>query len=137
MKTKTNLALFTGALILALVLPSLATAQIISDFNAVGGSQGVFLQWTTARESGVVEFRLQRSFDGVQFHSIHTNKAVGAAHTYYYTDNNLFKGPQQTFYYRIEIALPDDQVSYSNTEVVSLNFSGIQRTWGSIKAMFR
>lgn len=122
---------------LLLALAPTAFSQVVQDFSAVGASQGVFLQWTTAREAGVTEFRVQRSFDGQRFITIHTTRPFGMGHTYSYTDDDLFKGPQQTYYYRLEIAGVDERISYSGTEEVALNFSGIRRTWGSIKAMFR
>jgi len=134
----TNSAMRGLALVtLFLALAPVAFGQVIRDFSAVGASQGVFLQWTTLREAGVSEFRVQRSFDGQRFHTIHTVRPTGSNHTYNYTDDDLFKGPQQTYYYRIEIASNEDNLAYSPIEEVALNFSGIRRTWGSIKAMFR
>ena len=134
--SKQVLRAFALGLMILILAPS-AFSQVVRDFSAVNLSQGVLLQWTTARETGVTEFNIQRSFDGQRFFTIHTISPLGSNHTYTYTDNDLFKGPQQTFYYRIEISDSQDRVSYSSTEAVSLNFSGIRRTWGSIKAMFR
>ncbi len=138
---KTEQRIYAGRALLLLALlfaaPLTLHAQVIQDFSAVGAGQEVFLQWTTGHEAGVAEFRLQRSFDGVHFHNISSAAPLGDHHTYTYTDNDLFKGQQQTYYYRIEIAAQNESVSYSDVHMVSLSFSGVHRTWGSIKAMFR
>jgi len=41
------------------------------------------------------------------------------------------------FIYRLKIVDTNGQASYSNEVSVSHNVSGVKRTWGSIKAMFR
>jgi len=138
MQNSSSKSLFAAvAILLVLGAMTAAYAQIISDFVAVGDGRGVHLQWTTSNESGVAEFRIQRSFDKRQFHTIRQIAAFGSPHTYSYTDSDLFKSNMQVYYYRIEIAGAGDRVSYSTTQEVSLNFSSIRRTWGSIKAMFR
>jgi hypothetical protein len=117
--------------------PQIAQAQAIGDFNAIASGQSVYLQWTSSSETEALEYRIQRSFDGIRFHDIHSIALQGSRHTYYYTDSDLFKSAQQTYYYRIAIVKRDSSFLYSVTQEVSLSFSGIRRTWGSIKAMFR
>ena len=120
-----------------LVSFSQVSADAIRDFSAVAEGNTVTLQWTSNSESNIVEYRLQRSFDGRNFYDLSTIEPEGSGHTYRYTDNDLFKNEVRTFYYRIEIRLNNGQSQYSRTERVTLSFSSIHRTWGSIKAMFR
>jgi len=126
-----------AVLILLVLLAGQTDAQVIRDFSAARSAQGVLLQWTTVREVNVEEFRVQRSFDGQRFITIHTTQIAGGGHTYSYLDDDLYKGPDQTWYYRVEIKSANERVDYSITREVTLSFSGIRRTWGSIKAMFR
>ncbi len=126
-----------GLIALSLAFSTIASAQVIQSFTAVGHGQEVYLQWVTTQESGLASFRIQRSFDGKYFHSLHTVVPVGNNSSYSYIDDDLFKSNLQTFYYRIEIEMASHRVSYSVTERVELAFSGIRKTWGSIKAMFR
>jgi hypothetical protein len=112
-------------------------SQTVRSFEATPSGQEVRLEWTSATESGLMEYRLQRSFDGFRFHSLHAVAPTGSNSQYNYIDRDLFKGNLQTFYYRIQVVYSDDRSNYTNTEKVELSFSGIRRSWGSIKAMFR
>jgi hypothetical protein len=114
-----------------------AQSAFIRDFRAGTNGQEVLIEWTSAAETGLTEFRLQRSMDGVHFNTIHTAQPAGDNHNYTYTDSDLFKNTGRTCYYRIEIATTGQRLDYSSVEEVALSFSGIHRTWGSIKAMFR
>ena len=58
---------------------------------------------------------------------------------YEYTDQTAFKTNDQVYKYRIEIVDKDGSLSYSKEMSVLHNngISGVKRTWGSIKALFR
>ncbi len=141
MKTKNTIrgfrALFIGLVAFTVSAPFIASAEVIQSFTAVSHGQEVYLQWATTQETGLAAFRIQRSFDGRYFHNLHTVTPTGSNSSYSYIDDDLFKSNLQTFYYRIEIASANRRVDYSLTERVELAFSGIRKTWGSIKAMFR
>lgn len=129
--------MLAGLVIAMLLLPSFSRAEVIENFTAVSHGQEVYLQWATSRESGLTAFRIQRSFDGRYFHNLHTVTPTGDNSSYSYIDDDLFKSNLQTFYYRLEILTTSQRATYSVTERVELAFSGIRKTWGSIKAMFR
>jgi len=113
-------------------------AQIINEFTATSQDRVAELNWTTGNESGVNEFRVQRSFDGRTFYTIHeVQPNNGSNHAYQYVDDDLFKSQIRTFYYRVEVSLITGNCEYSSTENVTFSFSSIIRSWGSIKAMFR
>lgn len=126
-----------GLLLLLFALAGPASAELIQDFSATGQGQQVYIQWNTADERAVSSFKIQRSFDGKYFHNLTTISPTGSNSSYSYIDSDLFKGSLQTFYYRIEVGLRENRTEYSATERVELAFSGIRKTWGSIKAMFR
>ncbi len=56
---------------------------------------------------------------------------------YSYTDKSVYKTNDYIFVYRLKIVDNNGQLSYSDQASVSLSISGVKRTWGSIKAMFR
>ena len=124
-------------ILVLLLQASPVVAQVLESFTASVEGHSVELEWTTSSERNVVEFCLQRSFDGRNFYPICEMEPTGAGHTYNYIDNDLFKGNTRTFYYRLEIRHAGGHKEYSQTREVTLSFSGVYRTWGSIKAMFR
>lgn len=112
-------------------------ATVIDDFSGVAQGRSAVIEWTTNSETGVTAFHVQRSYDGESFYTIHEEDPSGDNHSYRYIDNDLFKNSIRTFYYRIGVRCADGQIEYSPIEDVTFSLSGILRTWGSIKAMFR
>jgi hypothetical protein len=126
-------------LLLLCLLPTLVIGdgRILRDFTAAATGQQALLEWNTNPGATPVLFRVQRSLDGHRFYFLAT-VAVKAGVTHYsYLDTDFFKGEWHTYYYRLEVVLPNGSTEMSEVAEVTLSFSGIQRTWGSIKAMFR
>ncbi len=132
-----NILITTIALLIVAVFVGQASAETIRSFTAESKDQTAVLEWTSGIESGVVEFSIQRSLDGQVFHNIASVRPKGDNSTYRYVDNDLFKDRLNTFYYRIEVVFVGGHSERSQTEEVTLSFSGVHRTWGSLKAMFR
>lgn len=131
MKTTITLAL------LLIVSIGWAVLPIISDFSARAENQNAVCEWVSGNETGVVAYYVERSFNGAQFDEIGMVEPMGNSHNYRFIDYDLFKGETHTFYYRICVELANGHKQYSDSSSVILNTSGITRTWGSIKAMFR
>lgn len=129
-----NIIITTVALLL---IASLANAETLRSFTATSKDQTAVLEWTSNVETGVVEYVVQRSLDGRAFHKVKSVKPKGSNNTYRYVDSDLFKDRINTFYYRIEVVFVGGQTEQSQTEEVSMSFSSVHRTWGSLKAMFR
>ena len=127
----------TICLLFLLMIAQPLVAQTLESFSATAENNAVRLEWRTINESGVTGFCVLRSIDGRHFYKICNIDPVRAGHTYHYVDNDLFKENNRTFYYRLEICMSGGRKVYSQTKEVTLSFSGVQRTWGSIKAMFR
>ncbi len=129
---------FSSALLITLVFLSItAHAQEISNFQATTSGGKVILEWNSGRENGVLGFRVQRSLDGSSFYNVITVDPAGDFQSYRYEDDDLFKGVISTYYYRIEVILRGDRSNYSRTVEVIFVSSNINRTWGSIKALFK
>ncbi len=126
-------------LVLAVTLTNLSVgnAQALDDFTAVVDGHSVVLEWTNNSENSVDKYCVQRSFDGRYFYTISDLQPEGNGYTYSYIDDDLYKNILRTTDYRIEVSPNEGRSLFSRTMEVTLSFSGILRTWGSIKAMFR
>ncbi|MBM3329019.1 MAG: hypothetical protein FJY67_06040 [Calditrichaeota bacterium] len=129
--------LASGIIILLAAAALWAESRAVQDFRAWVESPEVQIEWTGGSEAGVTTFRLQRSFDGQRFSTIHTAAPTGDGSRYSFTDRDLFKGEPRSVEYRVEVGLIGNRTEWSEVEIVTLSFSNIRRTWGSIKAIFR
>lgn len=123
---------------MVLALASLAWAELLfTRFSANEQGGQVVIEWTTANEGGCSLFVLERSLDGATFYERATfDPQQGSTNEYRYTDTDFFKNTSRTYHYRVRAEMPGGSV-YSGTESVSVSISGIQQTWGSLKAIFR
>lgn len=108
------------------------------DVKEVNGE--VVVNWTMLDESGCTGFYVERSNDGVTYTALH-NEAIqpaGIGQSYEFVDRYVFKQTARTFTYRIRAVRSGgyDPV-YSPQKTIQLTISGIQQTWGGLKAMFR
>jgi len=129
--------LTTTLIILLLVTSAIAAVGVITDFQAASVDGQAVLDWKSGVEAGVISFEIQRSFDNERFYTIATIDPVGNDQAYRYIDRDLFKNQVHTYYYRIIVKMTTGLHQISETDRVVLTTSGIQQTWGSIKAMFR
>jgi hypothetical protein len=127
-------------LILTLLLfASLALASVeLYSFHAYAVVDFSRLEWTTGHEENFALFVVERSSDSQNFFAIAQVAAKGSFSEYVYTDTSpLDVDAHRTFYYRLKMVDRDGTFHYSDVQEVSLTFSAVQHTWGSIKAMFR
>jgi len=124
-------------LIIGVVAPLILWAGAdILQFTAEAQEDGVLLVWRTGVEVNLSTFEVQRSTNGTLFYAIANVEPKGSYSEYQYLDR-LMTDSIRTYYYRLKIMDISGAVSYSETREVTMVFSGIQQTWGSIKAMFR
>ncbi|MFN3821603.1 MAG: hypothetical protein ACK4OO_04660 [bacterium] len=114
-----------------------AQSGVVKEFTATAQGSGVVLEWISGQERGVLQYAVERSFDGENFLAIGTIDPKGDGTRYHYQDNNLFKNELRLIYYRIRVDFQERRSEWSEVERVTLSFSSVRRTWGSIKAMFR
>jgi hypothetical protein len=94
------------------------------------------LQWEAQSETGITEFQLWKrtpSSGAVKIHSIIPN----GNKVYAYTDANVMKTneTQQTYIYTLRVMQGSAYTDF--TQTINHNPTSIQRTWGSIKSMFK
>ena len=127
-------------LILTLLLcSSLALASVeLYSFNAYAIVNQSQLEWATGQEGELTTFIIERSSDTEHYFAIAQVPATGSYSEYHFTDTSpLDVDMDRTFYYRLKMVERGGTYSYSSVVQVSLTFSAVQHTWGSIKAMFR
>ncbi len=133
--------LIVFAVLLMAFLP--ASSVTFSDVRGTSESNGILIEWSTTQESGIKDFAVEKASQlNDKFFQIGEVKPTGAGSIYQFTDNQIYKtSSSSVFVYRIRADGIDNSVTYSESITVTYEFSGLsgvaQRTWGSIKAMFR
>ena len=124
---------------LVLVFVTVASAGVeLLTFRAVPMIDHGRLEWSTGAETNLDAFIIERSSDGYNFLAVTRVEATGSYSEYSYTDASpLDLDMDRSFYYRLKMLNDDGSFRYSETKEVTLTFSAVQQTWGSIKAMFR
>jgi fibronectin type 3 domain-containing protein len=125
--------------ILILLIATIAFAgTVFVEYSATPLDNKVNINWKTGSETGVDQFQIKRSSDDNLYVEIGVVNKQGDGSEYEYIDDNvIFKGGQ-TFFYKIRaIKSNGSLVEESQSLIVNPNISGIYRTWGAIKAMFR
>lgn len=112
-----------------------ADATVV-EFKAEPAQNKIILQWKTSHEQNVVKFVVERSTDNKHFGAVGEVTARGPGFTYRFVDDQLGK-MNSLFYYRLRIVNSDGSSQYTDSLPVIPNISGISRSWGSIKALFR
>ena len=125
-------------LILTITVPLVFATFVFTEYGATPETNQVSITWKTSSETGVAQFAILRSSDDSYFGQIGSLEARGEAGDYKFIDENVFFKTGQTFFYKIR-ALSADNTVIEETQslIVNPNISGIFRTWGTIKAIFR
>lgn len=127
-----------SALLLA-TTASVFGGAFIESFSGHSDGTNITLEWRTRTESAVDRFEIQRraGSDG-EFTTLATVSPRGANSTYQFVDRAAYKETGTLYVYRLRIVeAGQGPASYSSEVTVSHSVSGVRRTWGSIKAMFR
>jgi hypothetical protein len=125
-------------ILLILTFVSVAFAGAYLDyFQVKSEGDNVKLEWKTGDETNVNHFSIQRKTPQTSYVEIATILAKGNNSFYSFIDQSIYKTNDVIFIYQLKIVDNDMQTSYSVERSASPNISGVKRTWGSIKAMFR
>lgn len=128
-----------ATIIILLILYSLAFANFIfQEYSATPSSNSVLIEWETKSEAGVFKFIILRSTDDQNFIEIGSVNAEKAGTQYSFTDDNVLFKDTQTFFYKLNAVRSDNSsIEESQSLIVHPNISGIYRTWGAIKELFK
>ena len=128
---------------LTLIFISLSTqsfSNFIKDGSLQGRSDGnnVIISWQSENETNLKNYVIERSVNGNgQFFPIASINLKGNNSFYQFIDESAFKTTASLYQYRIKIVEQNNNFTYSAVVTVTHNVSGVKRTWGSLKAMFR
>ncbi len=131
MKTSTIILTF-------LFIVTVYAGAYINYFHVSSEAGNVKLEWQTGEESNLQKFVIERKTPQNAYVEIGTIQPKGNNSYYSYIDQNAYKSNDVLFIYRLKMVDKDGvTITYTEPTSVSLNISGVKRTWGSIKAMFR
>lgn len=120
-----------------LIISTAFAGALLDYFHAQTEGENVKLEWKTTTEVNLANFIIERKTPDTQFIELATVNPKGSNSVYTYTDQSAYKMTNPIFIYRLKIVDNDGSYAYSSEVSVSPNISGVKRTWGSIKAMFR
>ncbi|MGE5353560.1 MAG: hypothetical protein ACM3P0_15855 [Acidobacteriota bacterium] len=136
MKIKLTILLVIAA---AFCAGTIIAGALVFDFNASRDGENIKVEWRTTEESNLQDFAIERKAgNSSDFHEITRVRPRGSNSYYSYTDQSAYKSTASFYTYRLAIYEQSGNVNYINApHGVFPSVSGVKRTWGSIKAMFR
>ena len=120
-----------------IVFTAVYAGAFLEYFQGRSEGEDIRLEWKTGEEINLQDFKIERKTPNNAYVEIATIEPQGNNSYYTYIDESAYKTEELVFIYRLKIEDSDGNVSYSSEVTVSHNVSGVKRTWGSIKAMFR
>ena len=123
--------------IVLLLSTAIFAGTFLEYFQGHSDGEDIRLEWKTQEELNLQHFKVERKTPQSSFVDIATIQPKGSNSYYNYLDQSAYKAENILFVYRLRIVDNSGQVSYSNEVSISHSVSGVKRTWGSIKAMFR
>lgn len=134
MFTKVLTRTFVGALTVLLI-----TAVNVQVGNFMATSQGadIRLEWSVANESGVKSFDIYKKLRSEQHYNHISSVNPMGQKAYVYLDDDSFKNNEslQDIYYKLSIKSAQGNTNYYSS--VQQGPTVIERTWASIKSMFK
>ncbi|MDA3871690.1 MAG: hypothetical protein PF551_04990 [Candidatus Marinimicrobia bacterium] len=129
-----------------LLLSIIITLTLVSSIFALDGLEYfsgrsengyILLEWKINSQENIESFYImkKRSND-TEYNNIHRIDSDGPG-SYSYKDERLYKTSGLSFKYKLKIVFADQPFACSDWIEVDMNISGVNQTWGSIKAMFR
>ena len=120
-----------------LAIAVIYAGTFLEYFQGRSEGEDIRLEWKTREEVNLQNFKLERKTPQNSYVEIATIQPKGSNSYYSYLDQSAYKASDLIFIYRLKIVDTNGQASYSNEVTISHSVSGVKRTWGSIKAMFR
>lgn len=115
-------------------------AYQLTEFSAIPSDNMIAISWQVQDGADIVKFVLQRSVDEANWADVSELTYIADVSNYDYQDFQVSKkGSSLTtnYYYRLNIHLIDGSVETTSNIMARPKYSGIYRTWGSLKALFR
>ena len=120
------------------LMSGIYAGAILNGFSGYAEDARIIIQWNTSTESNVRGFEVQRSTDGHTFFEIGFLHAQGDKSAYTFVDDSIIaKVSGRDYFYRLKIRDIDGSSELSEIITIPSNISGVNQTWGSLKALFK
>lgn len=120
--------------LLSITYSTHAQGVTLDQFIVKSEAANVVVNWQITDESGIAEFKLFRKIDEGAFKLVATVPSNGMGN-YAFVDDDIFKNDSQVLTYELQVMKNNRLHKFYTT--LSHNPTAIQRTWGSIKSMFK
>ena len=108
---------------------------LMNYFNINTDGSDILLEWEIQSENNVSEYRLFRKMNDEPDYTFVGTVTANGNLKYQFLDDGIFKTDSRTIHYELQVVVGNKTQSFHVS--VSHNPTSIQRTWGSIKSMFR
>lgn len=108
---------------------------ILDYFSASPDGSDILVTWELTDQEGITNYKLLRKIEGEGSYSFIAHISPEADGRYEFLDITLFKDNAKNVSYKLQINRGGDLFTFL-TQTVH-NPTSVQRTWGSIKNMFR
>ena len=137
---KSKITSLVSVFIVIILMYGIALGEVVRSGSLQARSNGtnVTVTWVTDDESFVARFEVERR-SGAEgdFGYIATVNTKGAS-IYEFVDYSSYRTTGTLYQYRLKVLYSDGRTAtYTAPVSVIHTVSGVRRTWGSIKAMFR
>ena len=126
-----------------IIYTAYAAETALEYLTAKSDGKVIIIEWRASAEKGIHHYEVERASGDQLYRHIATIDARGQMYSYRFVDEDaLMKGDKQqivgnVYSYRLRAIGYDNSSSVSNSVSVAHSISGIRRTWGMIKEMFR
>jgi len=128
----------TWLLLILIIFPlELFAVNIFSECSATPETNRVTLVWITKSETNIRYFSIVRSNDDNNYLELKRMIPKGPGYRYEFVDENVMFKSVSVVFYKIRAYDSSGNLLEETSLMVHPNISGIFRTWGAIKAMFR
>lgn len=124
---------------LFLVIPAVLAFQVqVSNFSAVYQGADIRLEWRVQEEGEVSFYDISRKKESESGYTKLADISKNGSGTYVWVDDNLYKDGEgmETLSYRLAAHTASGQPRFFYT-TIQHSPTAVQRSWGSIKSMFR
>ncbi|RMG20624.1 MAG: hypothetical protein D6730_19635 [Bacteroidetes bacterium] len=116
--------------------PLFAQEVLLKHFTISSDGADILVEWEVKDEQGITEFQLYRKFNDDPTLKFVASIPVNGTLKYKYLDDGIFKNNGRVIQYELHI-FKDQQIYKFFSIPLAHTPTSIQRTWGSIKSMFR
>lgn len=107
----------------------------LNYFIVTSEGADIFLEWELTNEDSLKNFQIFRKFDDESTYSLVDLIEPDGSKTYQFLDDDIFKNASRTISYELRILVSEE--TFVEERSILHSPTSIQRTWGSIKSMFR